>query len=82
MIRLLGIIAWQVYAEIVHTIHTFVHHELHCQGGAFARFKNHRTDGRGGRSASLHDFDVGIFRKSKRPVACIGELEGDLHRLV
>ena len=82
MISLLRIIARQVHAEIMHAIHTFMHHELHRQRGTFARLESHRTDGRSWRSASLHDFDVGLFDKPQCFIAYVGELERDLNSLV
>ncbi len=69
-------------AEVVHTIHTFVHRELHRKGRTLSGFEHHRTDGRSGRSASLYDFDIGSFGKPQGLVSYIGELERDIGNLV
>lgn len=66
----------------MHAIHALVHHELHRQRGAFARFESHRTDGRSGWSASIHNFDVGILGKLQRLITHVGELKRDLNSLV
>ena len=60
------------------TVHAFVHHEgAGFNDRAFARFEYHRTDGQLGRSASLHDFDVGLFREAQRPCASVRDLDGE-----
>ena len=72
---LLRVVARQVHAEIMFAVHTFVHHKLHRKGCTLSRFESHRTDGRRGRSAPLHDFDIGIFAKPQDLISNIGELE-------
>lgn len=53
--------------------HAGVHGELHGDGGGFAGFERHRTDGRDRRSTPLHDFDIRGFGKLKRSIANIGQ---------
>ena len=70
------IICNEVDAEVVFTAHIAVHHELHGQGRAVAGLEDHRTDGRGRRSASLHDLDIGRLGEAQGLVAHIRELKG------
>jgi hypothetical protein len=63
-------------AEVVHAIHSFVHHELHGEGGCFTGFKCHRTDGRRGGSTPLQYFNVGCLGKLEHLISNIGQLKG------
>ena len=62
-------------------VHTFVHHKFKRHGRAFIWFNGHRTDGRGGRSTPLLDFNVGILCEMQGTVTCVGKLERNLDRI-
>ncbi len=66
------IVTGKVYLEIMHSIHAGMHHEFHFESGRLSRFKGHRTDGRGGWSASLDDFNVRRLGKTQGLVTNIG----------
>ena len=78
---LVWVIRGQMHLEIVHAVHTLVHHKLHGKGRAFARFKRHRTDGWSGWSAPLYDFNVGLLAEAYRLVAYIREFKRHLNGL-
>jgi len=74
-IALIGVVIGDMYPEIVHAFHTFVHHEAHRNGGLLARIKDHRTDGRYRRSAAFQNFYVWLFAELQRLIADIGQLK-------
>ena len=76
-----SVIAREMDFEIMHPIHAGMHHELHVKGGSIAGLKHHRTDGRCGRSAPLHNFDVGGFIEAQDLVTHIHQRELHLDRL-
>ena len=69
-----------MHFEIVHPIHTGMHHELHFESGCLTRFESHRTDGRGGWSASLHDFNIWGLGEAQGLVTHVRQLERDIDR--
>lgn len=57
------------------TAHIAVHHKLHRKGSTIARLKDHRTDGRGRRSATLQDFNIRSLYQPQGLVAGVLEHE-------
>ena len=74
-IRVGGAVIGQMQPEIVLPAHIAVHQEFHRYARAFTWLEDHRTDGRGGRSTPLLDFDVGILGETQGSVTCIGKLK-------
>ena len=76
LIRLVRVIGLQMDRKLVRAVHACVHHKNgRSNGGAFARFEYHRTDGQVGRSTALAHFDVGLFFEPERAIAGVGDLD-------
>lgn len=58
LIGLHGIVREQMHAEVVLATHIAVHHKLDVHRCLLTGIKDHRTDGRCGRSTPLDNFDV------------------------
>ena len=69
------VVADEVETEIVRPAHVAVHHEDHRHRSLLARPKDHRTDGRCGRSTPLDDFNPRFLAEAQRLVADIGQLD-------
>jgi hypothetical protein len=77
---ILRIIGYDMHAEVMLTIHTFVHHELQFDSGFFAWVECRPTDDSTGRSATLQDFDTRLTGKGKLGVADVLDVEHRLDR--
>jgi len=66
----------------VRTFHAGVHGELEDDGCFLTGLDGRRTDDREGRSAALHDFDLGLALKKQGLVADVFDPKDGLDRLV